>query len=232
MQREKQPRSARVGNLRFKECAQLVLTEERSINDVARVELDAFLEHCHGAAGSDMLNTHCRGCWRGDGAFITKEITMRHGGNVRLAVLAPCAHLVRIGACVILDGVRRAAIGVALADHRIHRAALDAVVAGLGIAFDFGLRIIHVSGDGVTLLLQFHDRRLQLRHRCADVWQLDDVGTRSQAQATEFSKRIGEALFRLQTFGEAGDDATSQGNVAQLNCNSCGPSEGANDRQK
>ena len=184
MQREKQPRDASLCNLRFKERAQLVLTQERSINDVARVELDAILEHCHGAAGADMLNTHCRGCWHGEGAFITEEIAMGHGGNVRLAVLAPCAHLVRIGACVILDGVRRAAIGVALADHRIHCAALNAVIAGLGVAFDFGLRFIHVSGDGVPLLLQFHDRRLQLRYRRADVWQLDDVGSRSQAQAT------------------------------------------------
>ena len=170
MQREKQPRSARVCDLRFKECAQLVLTEERSINDVACVELDALLEHCDGAAGSDVFNTHCRSCWHGDGTFITEEIAMGHGGNVRLAVLAPCAHLVRICACVILDGVRRAAIGVTLADHRIHRAALDAVVAGLGIAFDVGRWFIHVSRDGVALLLQLHDRRLQLRHRCADVW--------------------------------------------------------------
>ena len=232
MQREQQPRGASLCNLRFKKRDQLVLTEERSVNDVARVEFDALLEHCHGAASSDVFNTHCRSCWHGNGAFITEEIAMGHGGNVRLAVLAPCAHLVRICACVILDGVRRAAIGVALADHRIHCAALNAVIAGLGVAFDFGLRFIHVSRDGVALLLQFHDRRLQLRYRRTDVWQLDDVGTRSQAQATEFSERIGNALLRLQTFGEAGDDAASQRNVPQLNRNSCGTREGANDRQK
>ena len=75
-----------------------------------------------------------------------------------------------------LDRGRRTAVGVALAQHRVHRAAQQLGVAILEFLLGVGLGIFRVVRDGIALVLQFGDAGAQLRYRGADVRQLDDVG--------------------------------------------------------
>ena len=86
---------------------------------------------------------------------------------------------------VVLHRLRRAAVGVALAQHRVDRAALDLVVAGADVLLLVGLRVVRVVRQVEAQLLQLGDRSLQLRDGGADVGQLDDVGLGRLGEVTE-----------------------------------------------
>ena len=94
-----------------------------------------------------------RGCRRLDDhrLLVGAEVVAAHGGDVGLGVGAPGAHRVRVLAGVVLDRGGRAAVGVALAQHRVDRAALDLVVAGADVALLVGLRVVGVVGQVVAL---------------------------------------------------------------------------------
>src|SRR5690606_41380248 len=59
----------------------------------------------------------------------------------------PGTHLVGVLAGVVLHRERRAAVGVAFAQHRIHGAALDLVVAGLDVLLAVAGRLFRVVGQ-------------------------------------------------------------------------------------
>ena len=61
---------------------------------------------------------------------LRRKSPLAHGGDVGLGVGCPRAHRVRVLAGVLLDGVGRAPVGVALAQHGVDGAALHLVVAG------------------------------------------------------------------------------------------------------
>jgi hypothetical protein len=112
--------------------------------------------------------------------------------------------------------VRRAAVGVALAQHRVDRAALDAVVR---------LGIVLVLGEVVARLLELRDRRLELRHGGADVRELDDVGVGLLGELAELGQRVGDAML-----GELRQDAAGQRDVAKLELDARGGAVGLDDR--
>ena len=109
----------------------------------------------------------------------------------------------------LLHAGRGAAVGVALAQHRVDRAALDRVVRRPRGLLVVGLRVLRVVGDGVARGLQLGDRRLELRDRRADVRQLDDVGLGGGGQRAELGQRVGHQV-------ERGADAAGQRDVARL----------------
>jgi hypothetical protein len=123
---------------------------------------------------------------------------------------APFAHLVRVLARVILHRRRRAPIGIALAQHRIHRTALDLVVACLDVLFRIVLRLVRVIRQRTTLALQFPDGRLHLRQRGRNVGQLDDVGFGGERQLAELGQVVGDFLVGLQRIRELREDASRQ----------------------
>ena len=96
----------------------------------------------------------------------------------------PRAHRVRVRARVVLHRGGRAAVGVALAQHRVDRRALDGVVRRPDRPLLVGRGRLGVVGQVVALLLQLLDRRLELRDRGADVGQLDDVGLAASSPAS------------------------------------------------
>ena len=71
--------------------------------------------------------------------------------DVRLRVGGPGAHAVRVRLGVVLDRGGGAAVGVALAQDRVHGAALDLVVAGADLALLVGLRVVRVVRQRVAL---------------------------------------------------------------------------------
>ena len=93
------------------------------------------------------------------------EVVGVHVGDVGLRVGRPRTHAVRVGLGVVLDRGRRPAVGVALAQHRVDGAAHHLVVAGPDVALLVGLRVVGVVRQGVALLLQLGDGRLELRAR-------------------------------------------------------------------
>ena len=116
-----------------------------------------------------------------------------------------------------LHGERRAAIGVAFAQNRIHGAAFDLVVASLDVLLLVVFRIFRILGKLVALALQFLDGGLQLRKRRTDVRQLDDIRFRRLRQLAQFGQGIGLFLLRRQVFGKYRDNASGQRDVPQFN---------------
>src|SRR5690606_27315657 len=71
-----------------------------------------------------------------------------------------------------------------------------------------------------------------LRHRGADVGELDDVGFRRGCQLAEFGQVVADALVVAQQFGELGQDASGQGDVAGFHRDPRGLRVGGDDRQQ
>ena len=135
------------------------------------------------------------------------EIALSHVRHMRARGLRPLAHAVRVLARILLDRLGGAAIRVAFAQHRIHRAAQAFAVALLDVLFFVGLRIPGIVGDRVTLVLQFLDGGRELRNRSADVRQFDDVGLRQLRQFAQFGQVVRHALLFGQVIGKLGQDA-------------------------
>ena len=96
---------------------------------------------------------------------------------------------------VFLDRLGGTPIGVAFAEDRINRAALDLVITRLDFLFLVVLGLIRIVGELVSLALQLRDGRLQLRDRCADIRQFDDVRFRCGRQIAELGERIADLLI-------------------------------------
>ncbi len=232
VQREQHALLLGIGDLRLHEGGQRALTHHRRIDQLTGLHRGLFLQHRHRAVLADQLDLDVAGLRDQRRALAAVEVAGIHVRHVRLGLGAPGAHAVRVLACVVLHRGRRAAIGIALAQHRVDRAALDLVVARLGFLLFLILRLVHVVRQRITLLLQFLDRGLELRHRGADVGQLDDVGFRRGRQLAQFGQVVGDALALAQVFGELRNQAAGQRNVAGLHGDASGASERGDDRQQ
>ena len=113
------------------------------------------------------------------GLLVVAEVVGVHVRDSGLGVLGPGAHRMRVSPGVRLHRGGRAAVGVALPQHRVDRAALDLVVPAADLALFIGLGVGRVVGDGEPLALQLGDGGPQLRDRGGDVRELDDVGVGS-----------------------------------------------------
>ena len=138
----------------------------------------------------------------------------------------------RMGARILLHGVRRAAVRVALAQNRIDGAPHDLAVAPRDRPFLICLRILWVLRYREALSLQLGDRRLHLRHRCTDVRQLDDVGLRRLRQAAKLCQRVLDPLIRREPLGEVREDAACERNVWELQGDIGGRGECPEDREQ
>ena len=133
---------------------------------------------------------------------------------------------------VLLDRRRRPAIRVPLAEHGVDRAALDLVVARPYVALLVVAGLLRVIGDRVPLALQLLDRGLELRHRSADVRQLDDVRLRGLGQVAELGKRVRDPLGLVEHVGELGQDPRRERDVADLDLDVGGGRERTHNRQQ
>jgi hypothetical protein len=98
---------------------------------------------------------------------------------------------VRVGFGVILDGFGRAAVGVALAQDRVHGGAEDFGVAGAGFLFGIGGRVFREIRELVALGLELGDGGLELGDGGGNVGQLDDVRLGLEGEGTEFGEVVG-----------------------------------------
>ena len=213
------------------ESAQGLLAHYGAVEDLTGLYAGLFLQDGGGAVLGDQLDLDVVCGFDQRGLLAAVEVAVAHVGYMGLGVRGPGAHLVRVLARVVLDRQRGAAVGVAFTQDRVHGAALDLVVTGLGVFLGVGGGVFRVVRQGVALGLQFLDRGLQLRYRGADVRQLDDVGLRGDRQLAQFGEVIRHG-FAAQLLGEAGEDAPGQGNVAGFHGDISRSGEGFYDRQQ
>ena len=166
------------------------------------------------------------------GLLVRPEVVAAHGGDVRLRVRGPGTHRVRVAARVGLHRGRRAAVGVAFAQDRVHGGTLDLVVAGADVRLLVRGGVVRVVRQGVALALKLGDGGLQLRDGRADVRQLDDVGFGRLRQLSELGQRIAGPLVFREVVTEDGDDAASQRDIAGLHLHTSCRSEGLDNRQE
>ncbi len=94
------------------------------------------------------------------------------------------------------------------------------------------LRFARIVRQVVALGLQLLDGGQQLRHRCADVRQLDDVGVRLLRELTEPTEVVGHPLLFGQPVGELRQDARRDRDVAGFDVDPGRIGERPDDRQK
>ena len=210
VQREQHALLFRIFHLLLQELHQGFFAQHGGIDDFTRFQRQRFAQF-GGFAGFVGVNDSDGGRFRySNGLFVMEKIAALHGGDVRFAVRRPRAHAVRIFFGEIFHGFRSAAVGVAFAQYRVYRAAFDAVVTRLDFAFFVILRISRIGGDGKAFGLQFGNGGVQLRHGCADIGQLDDVGFGLRYQFAQLCQCVGNALVFLQIFGKRGQNAAGQ----------------------
>ena len=207
VQRKQHAGLARIIDLLLVKIEQCLLAEEHRIDHVAIKQADLGLEHDGLATLGDQLHAHLARLVQRDREFVVVKIAPFHVRDMGARSGRPLAHLVRMLARIGLDGLGRAAIGVALADHRVHRTASTAFVARANAFFFIVLGCIREIGNLVALALQLLDRRLELRHGGADVRQLDDVGIGLQRLLAELGQGVGHLLRIAQQLGELRQDA-------------------------
>ena len=214
------------------EGAQRLAAHHRRVDDLAGLKRRLRLQHRDGAVGADQFDAGVGRRRDGGRDFRAVEIAARHVRHMRFGVRLPGAHLVRIVAGVLLDGAGGAAVGIALAQHRVDGAAEHLGVARLDVLLGFRRGVVRIVRNVVALALQFLDRGLELRDRGGDVGQLDDVGLGPHRERAEFGEFVVDSLRRGELLGEIGEDATGQRDVLQLYGHTRRPHEGFDDRQQ
>ena len=190
------------------------------------------LEHDRLAALGLQFHPHLASPVQGHRLLPVVEVAALHGRHVGARRLGKLAHAVRVLARVLLDGLGCATVRIAFAQHRVHRAAQNLAVALLERLVLVGLRMRRIVRNRVALLLQFLDRGGELRHRSADVRQLDDVGLRQLRQPAKLGQVVRHALLFGQVVGELGQDARRHRDVTGFDVDPRRLGEGPNDRQK
>ena len=222
---------AGLGDLGVEEGDQRALRHAGAVDDLVGLEGD-LLQHAHGAVGAHVLDAGHRGRGHGHRLLVAAKVARGHGGHVGLGVGGPLAHAVGVLPGEGLDGGGGAAVGVALAEHRVHGTTLDLVVAGLDGDLRVVFGLVGVVGQRVALGLELGHGSLELGDRGADVGQLDDVGLGPQRERAELGEGIGDPLLLGQHVGEHGEEPASQGDVACLDVDARGACEGLDDRQE
>jgi hypothetical protein len=132
----------------------------------------------------------------------------------------------------LLHGRRDAAIRVAFAQHGIHGAAEHAGIPRLDVLLGVVARVLGVIRNVVALFLELLDRALQLRHRGADVRQLDDVGFGRLGDLAELLQVVADCFAHAEPLGELREDSSGERDVARLDDATGRFREGLHDRQQ
>ena len=204
--------------------------EERRVDDLARQHLEAVFEHRDGAVGGRVADREHVVVGGDPALLVALEVVVAHRRDAGLRTGREGLVAVRVLLGVVLHRERRATVAVALAQHRVHRRALDAVVARADVFLLHGRRIVGVVGDVVALALQLGDGRLQLGDGCRDVRQLDDVGLGERREAAELGERVAHLLLGGEALREGGEDAAGERDVARVDLDARLPGEGLHDR--
>ncbi len=138
----------------------------------------------------------------------------------------------RIGFGIRFHCGRDAAVGIALAQHRVDRAAQHLRIARRDVPFRVIPRLFRIIRHVEALRLQLGDRSGQLGNGCADVRQLDDIGFGRLGQFAQLGQCIADALFVAQVLGEVRKNASRERNVPRFDVDADRLGEGLDDREQ
>ena len=230
--REQHALRLRGRHLLGEERVEVACAHEGGVDDLTGKDGDRLLQHGDSAVARDELDLEVVGGGEGDRLLVGAEVVVTHRGHARLRIARPRAHLVRVRAGVVLDRRRGAAVGVALAQHRVDRGALDLVVAGLDVQLLGSGRLVGVVGQRVALAPELLDGGLELRDRRRDVGELDDVGLGALDQRAQLGEVVADPLLGGEALGEGGQHPAREGDVTQLDLDAGDAGEGVHDRQQ
>ena len=217
------------GDLCVEETGERLLADESRVDDFTGLERSGFLERACASVLGDELDFHIGRIADRDGFFVRKEIAFAaHRADAGLRACRPCAHRVRVFARVVLHCFWCAAVGVAFAQDRIHGRAEHLGVTRAGLLFRIGRWVFWEIGNRVALCLKLGDGGFELRNRCGNIGQLDDVGIGQQREGAEF----GEVVRVLAGFGKLGEDAAGERDVARFHLDAGAAGEALHDRQQ
>ena len=214
MQRKHHAGFERVFDLLLVKLQKRLLAHEHRIDDLAVLQRHLGLKHDRLAAFGDQLHFHVARFVQCHRLLAMVEIAVVHVRDVRTRGLAPFRHAMRVLARVVFHRERRAAVGIAFAQHRVHGTPGTLGVARSDRLLFVRLGALGIVRDLVTLALQLLDRSYQLRHGGADVGKLDDVGAGQQRQPAQFGQVVRHPLLLGQGFGKLAEDAGRHRDIA------------------
>mmetsp|Transcript_41656 Transcript_41656/g.116292 ORF Transcript_41656/g.116292 Transcript_41656/m.116292 type:complete len:358 (-) Transcript_41656:317-1390(-) len=185
VQREEHPGRLSLLDGLLVEGAQRLAVHEGAVYHISGLERQLLLQHGGRAIVGTQLDPRGAGRLHGDGALVRVEVAVLHAPHDRLRACIPLAHGVRVPERVLLHWHRSSPVGVALPQHRVDRASKDLPVAVLDALLAIVPGLLGVVGHGESLALQLLNALLQLRHRSADVRELDDVRLPTLGQQAE-----------------------------------------------
>ena len=210
------------GDELFKSCH----AHDCRIDDLSLQKRLCGTQFRHSTGFIDKFNLERIGFGHRNGLFVTVEVVCLHARHVSSNGLVPNAVAMRIVTSIVLDSVRSAAVGVALTKHRVHRRALYLVVAGTDCLFFVRGRSIRVIRQSITVLLEFGNRGLELRHRSRNIRKLDDVRIWFKRELAEEREVIRHRLtckhrpFRERIL-ESCENTSRQGDVLGFDIDIC-----------
>ena len=206
--------------------------QERRVDDLAGQNLQAGLELRHGAVRGDVLDREHVIARDDDRLLVRLEVVVAHRRDPGLRPRRERLVAVRVLARVVLHRERGTAIAVALAQDGVDRRTLDAVVPGADVLLLERLRVVRVIRDVEALALQFGDGALELRDRCRDVRELDDVRLGKRGQPTELGEGIAHLLLGRQLLGKRRQNAPRERDVTRLDIHPCLAGDRLHDREE
>mmetsp|Transcript_22241 Transcript_22241/g.70082 ORF Transcript_22241/g.70082 Transcript_22241/m.70082 type:complete len:584 (-) Transcript_22241:83-1834(-) len=194
------------------ELLQRLDAHDAGVNDLAWQKGSLGLQDLR-ALSRDKLDADAADLLHHRGLLAGEEVAVGHVGHVRLRVRGPRPDLVRMLLRVGLDGLRRAAVRVTLAEHRVHGATKDLGVPHVVVDLLLRLGVHGVVRHRVALGLKLLDGSYELRHRRGDVRELDDAGRGILRELAHPIQVVIDALLQGQGIGEVGQDAACEGDV-------------------
>mmetsp|Transcript_57240 Transcript_57240/g.134767 ORF Transcript_57240/g.134767 Transcript_57240/m.134767 type:complete len:614 (-) Transcript_57240:306-2147(-) len=168
----------RILHLLLEELAQFGHAHARGIEHLLVLQLHLRLQHRRRAVAPDQLDLDRARALHGGRLLRLVEVPLLHVRDMRLGSGAPGAHLVGVLLGVCLHRRRHPAVRVALPQHRVHSGSQHLGIQLLVRDFLGRLGVLDIERHVVALLAKLGNAFMQLRHRRADVGQLDDVGLR------------------------------------------------------
>ena len=243
MKRQQHTLGLGIGRLLGKKLPQGLAAHTGRIYHLIRLQSDVRFKHRLSPIGALMHDAHRSGRRNSAGLLTAKEIPAAHRSHMRLGVLRPLPHRMRMLAGIFLHRRRRPPVRVALPQHRIHRTALDAVipslylrtlVAPVAIAALIAPLVIGflILRQSIPLPLQFLNRRLQLRHRSRDIRQFDDITQRLLGNPPQLPQMVILPLLRREMLRKPGNNPPRQRYIPSLHPHPGGIGKGLDDRQQ
>mmetsp|Transcript_20286 Transcript_20286/g.41642 ORF Transcript_20286/g.41642 Transcript_20286/m.41642 type:complete len:281 (+) Transcript_20286:1785-2627(+) len=213
-------------NLLVEELAECLAVHEAGIEHFPGEQWDLVLQNGDGAINGHMLNADGAVLLDADRLLVAVEVPIDHRGDTCLGVRSPLAHGVRVSESVLLHGNCRAAVGITLTQHGVHRAAQALGVAGLDVFLLIVLGVLGVLRQGKALRLELRDAFLELGDGGAHIGQLDDVGVPALGQLAQPPEGILSLLLLCEVVGEVRQNSARNRDILELYVHVCVVAEG------